>query len=524
MMPNPLHSACWLALAVVCAGAPEVRADWRTASGWTELMAELGGALPDGSGVVVMQAEAGAAGAAPYDYLPQAGGPDPFAGVGNYAGKTFHPESGTGTLSNHANSVATRFYSSTGSLAPGVSQVFMYSANEFANAVANDEPPPSFPSSAPAKVHNHSWVGEFGTVAANEKVLRKFDFLLNRDNVLACVGMNNGPSWVGAELLANFYQGFAVGLLSGNHPSGGSILDGVGRMKPDLVVEEAVTSYAAPAVASACAFMVEAARTLGTAGADDMRVIKALLLAGASKTRLPGWKRLTPAKPYDELFGAGELNVYHAWHMLNAGRQAYSNTTQVGTRGWDFSKTSTSAPRRYFFTVPEGRYADRVSVALAWNRLVTRSGIFIYSYGSTLHNLDLRLKKASGFTPGDEIDASVSTVDNVEHVFQRNLPPGDYVLEVSANSNNRDYAIAWNAELGSGPMLTVQRDAAGVTVTAENLDPFVTYTLVSSPDLVQENPETTVRTADTAASTTWSWSDDEDPVPERKFYWLTWLE
>ncbi len=517
-----------LALAISMVGIAAVaRADWRDASGWPELAAELGAALPDGSGVRVMQAEAGAAETAPYDYLPQAGGPDPFAGLGNYAGKTFSPESGTGTLSNHANSVATRFYSLNGSIAPGVTEVYMYAANDFVSQAFNNEPPPSFPSGNPAKIQNHSWVGTFKTPENQSdtndvKMLRKLDYILNRDNVIACVGLRNDS--IMAELLGNFYHGLAVGNLAGNHSRGGTNTDGSGRMKPDLVVEEAVTSYAAPAVASACAFMVEAARTLGTAGADDMRVIKALLLAGASKNNLPGWQRLTTAKPYDEVSGAGELNVYHAWHMLNAGRQVYSNSTKVGTRGWDFSKTSSSAPRRYFFTVPEGRFADRLSVALTWNRNVTRTGFFFYSYGSTSYNLDLSLKKANGLTPGAEISSSISSVDNVEHVFQRNLPPGDYVLEVSANSNNRDYAIAWNVELGSGPTLTVQRDAGGVTVTAENLDPWVTYTLVSSPDLVQENPEATVRTADTAASTTWSWSDDEDPVPERKFYWLSWLE
>ena len=99
---NPLVVA-----ALLLSGGSTVLGDWRDASGWPELAAELGAALPDGSGVRVMQAEAGAAETAPYDYLPQPGGPDPFAGTGSYAGKTFSPESGTGTLSDHANSVAT---------------------------------------------------------------------------------------------------------------------------------------------------------------------------------------------------------------------------------------------------------------------------------------------------------------------------------------------------------------------------------------------------------------------------------
>lgn len=509
------------ALAISMAGmAMDARADWRTASGWDALAAELGNALPNGSGVVVMQAEASSATQAPYDYLPQAGGPDAFAGTGNYAGKTFHPESGTGTLSNHANSVATRFYSTTASIAPGVTEVFMMTANDFVDDVFVEEPPPSFPSGSPAKVQNHSWVGTFKTPenqsdASDVKMLRKLDYILNRDNVIACVGLRNDS--VMAELLGNFYHGVTVGNLAGNHSLGGTNTDGSGRMKPDLVVDEDLTSYSTGAVSSAAAFMVDAARTLGTADADDLRVIKALMIAGASKSNLPGWQRLSFGKPYDAVFGAGELNVYHPWHMLNAGRQVYSNSAKVGTRGWDFSKTSTSAPRRYFFTVPEGRFADRLSVALSWNRNVVP---FIYTF--TLSNLNLTIRKADGFVPGTQVDASISSVDNVEHVFQRNLPAGDYVLEVSANSNNRDYAIAWNAELGAGPQLLVTRDGSGVTVQAENLDPFVTYTLVSSPDLVGETVVTSFRTADTVAATSWSWMDEESPVPDRKFYWLRW--
>ena len=520
---NPLVVA-----ALLLSGGSTVLGDWRDASGWPELAAELGAALPDGSGVRVMQAEAGAAETAPYDYLPQPGGPDPFAGTGSYAGKTFSPESGTGTLSDHANSVATRLYSLNGSIAPGVTEVFMYAANDFVSQAFNNEPPPSFPSGNPAKIQNHSWVGTFKTPENQSdtndvKMLRKFDYILNRDNVIACVGLRNDS--IMAELLGNFYHGLAVGNLAGNHSRGGTNTDGSGRMKPDLVVSDDLTSYSTGAVSSACAFMVEAARTLGTASADDMRVIKALLLAGASKENLPGWKRLTTAKPYDEVFGAGELSVYHAWHMLNAGRQVYSNSTKVGTRGWDFSKTSSSAPRRYFFTVPEGRFANRLSVALTWNRNVTRRFSILpfgWVYDSEVPNLDLQVRKTSGFTPGAEISSSISSVDNVEHVFQRNLPAGDYVLEVSANSNNRDYAIAWNAEIGAGPELSVTRDGATVRVLASGLDPFVNYTLVSSPDLVAETEEANFTTADTEASTTWEWTDGESPVPSRKFYWLQW--
>lgn len=524
-MPSHCRQIVPVLLALTGLGATHPAwADWRESSGWPMLAAELGGELPDGTGVVVLQAEAGAASSAPFDYLPQAGGPDPFAGTGNYAGVTFHPESGTGTFLDHANSVATRFYSTSGSVAPGIEEVYMITANDFANSVLSDEPPPSFPNGALAKVQNHSWIGSFSNPqnpsdTNDVRVLRKFDYILNRDGVVASVGLRNDAQM--AALLGNSYHALVVGNLAGNHSRGGSNTDGNGRMKPDLVVDEVLTSYSTGAVSSASALMVEAARTLGTDDADDPRVIRALLIAGASKNNLPGWQRASADKPYAEIHGAGELNVYDPWKMLNGGRQSFSESAEVGPRGWDFNQSSSGSVRRYYFTVPDGRFANRVSAALVWNRNVTRTGFILFSYGSVTYDLNLRLRKATGFTPGAEIDASTSAVDNVEHVFQRNLPPGEYVLEVSATSNNRDYALAWNVELGSGPRLTVDRVGQSAVVNAENLDPFVTYTLMSSPDLVQEDTEISFRTADSEAATTWSWTD-EGPVTDDKFFWLSW--
>jgi hypothetical protein len=44
------------------------------------------------------------------------------------------------------------------------------------------------------------------------------------------------------------------------------------------------------------------------------------------------------------------------------------------------------------------------------------------------------------------VDQSVSTIDNLEHIFLRSLAPGRYVLEVTTDTT-WDYAVAWDIHL-----------------------------------------------------------------------------
>src|SRR5690606_20560105 len=61
-------------------------------------------------------------------------------------------------------------------------------------------------------------------------------------------------------------------------------------------------------------------------------------------------------------------------------------------------------------------------------------------------DMDLVLFKANGATPGDIVDLSISSIDNVEHVYATNLSPGRYVLEVMSDST-WEYALTWDVRL-----------------------------------------------------------------------------
>ena len=503
LLTRAAFAAGWLV-----AFAPEVRADWRTDIGYPQLSAELGASLPTGVGIIVLQTEAAGG-------MPQASSTSPFAGTGNYLGKTFTIDSTGMSYSGHADSVATNFYGDGTSVSPAVTDVHLMDADAFINAYSTSSTPPVVAGS----VHNHSWIGTTtGDGNTDNYYLRAFDYQINRDGIVSTTPLNNGTDAL-PTFMANSYHSISVGLRNGSHSLGGSTADGTGRMKPDIVVNESYTSFAAPAVASVAAMLRQAIKS-GYTTADHPQAIKAIILAGASKTNLPGWHRTATTAPYDNTLGAGELNVLNSWHILSKGRQAASTSAEVNRSGWDYNTGSTSSARRYFFTVPAGSFGNTFSAALTWHRNVTHTP---GAYNFTMANLTLKLYASSGLVAGAVVDQSNSSLDNVEHIFQRNLPAGQYALEVTSSASGINYGLAWETQTGTGPQAAPRIGSSGeVYLDLSVLDPFVTYTISSSNDLVSWSDVATVRTADSAASTTFTWQDAGASLAAPKFYRLKW--
>ncbi len=192
----------------------------------------------------------------------------------------------------------------------------------------------------------------------------------------------------------------------------------------------------------------------------EPRVIKSLLLATATKNTVPSWSNTT-ARPLDLRYGAGELNINHAYNALRAGRATSSNNTLLKSRGWAAESVAASSPKTYFFSIAAGAPSSPFSAALTWHRVVSKSGY--NNWNASLENLNLRLYNASGFTLGSQIAASLSSVDNVALVYQSALPPGNYALVVeNTSSTSTPYALAWH----SLPAVTV----AATISTAREID------------------------------------------------------
>ena len=446
-------------------GATPLAADWRDEIGFTRLKLLAGAELPAAPNQGFTQVEA-----------PEASGSfEPDTANALFAGKTFTHLSGASGISSHAQHVATNFYGNTTSLVAGNCPVGLYNANSWIDAGFLNTGSNSPPDTESHAVQNHSWVGTLNanfTEADATEINRRLDFAINRDGFVSVVGVNNGNSTILPASLGQSYHTISVGRDDNGHSAGFTTLDFItsgdaGRIKPDIVAPSAApeyaTSWTTPMVASAAGLLyskLPSPTTPALINSDKPRIIKSLLLATATKNTLLSWSN-TPTRPLDLRYGAGELNINHAYNALRAGRQAASNTTLLKSRGWAAESVAAGGPKTYFFSIAAGAPSTPFSAALTWHRVVTKSGF--NNWNTTLANMSLRLHNASGFTVGSEIAVSDSAVDNVELVYQSALPPGTYALVVeSTSSTSTPYALAWH----SLPAVTV----AATIPTAREID------------------------------------------------------
>lgn len=422
---------------------------WKTEVGWTRLFSEVGAGLENGSGVNVAMAEAAAnTGLRPPfgDFMPDITNPE-------FAGKIIvNGTSANNIPTGHATSVAAIFFGNSSSIAPGVTNVTGYSASDWINnklglATGAD------PVAQPFKVHNNSWIatisGSF-PLAAVQDAARRADFVARTNQMTIVGGTNNGAGNALPGLLAHQYNALIVGLSNGNHASGLTSTYGVGRVRPNIVAPASIgTTSGGTAVVSSVATLLhdKAAGTL----ADRADTMRAVILAGATKDGLAGWDRTT-TRPLDEVFGAGQVNVYNSYKILDAGQFAGSTVEPVapaGEKGWDYqSSIVAGTPVYYDFVVNSGQSLKDFSIILSWDMIITDTNADpnIFAPTELLGNLNLDFFNSTGSFLGSLVDSSLSTVENVEHLFFTNLGTGRYTLRVSSDTT-RDFGLAWHGSV-----------------------------------------------------------------------------
>lgn len=447
-MPAKHHLQTTALAGVLIASAAPLSADWRSEIGFTRLQLLAAGELPAAPSQGFAQAEASTT-ASPYTFMPDSTNP-------LFAGKTFtnkSPTSGT-AASSHATHVGTNFYGNTSSLLTGNCPVDVYFASDWIYTKFLKLGSSSYPAVESRAVQNHSWVADSTNISNTSatEANRRLDYAINHDGFVCAVGTDNNGTVVLPQLLCQSYHTISVGLDNGGHSAGLTHLDFTtpgdpGRGKPDLVAPSAApeyaTSWTTPMVAGAAGLLYAklTAAPYSLTGADKPRVIKALLLATATKTAT--WAN-TSARPLDSKYGAGILNIHHAYHALRAGRAAASNSISHNPLGWGAESLNANTTKNYFFTIPAGAPSTPFSAALTWHRVVAKSGS--NTWNAELANLNLRLYHASGFALGSLIAESASGVDNVELVYQAALAPGSYVLEIeNTSATATPYAIAWHS-------------------------------------------------------------------------------
>jgi hypothetical protein len=421
-----------------CACGP-LHADWRDQVGYSRLQQLLGSDLPLAPVRGFAQVEASLNAEVPTF--------EPSVGNANYAGKAFSHRSGESAVSSHADAVAAPFYGNTTSLVSGDCPVDLYWADEWLESNFLQLGSEIEPSVEHRVVQNHSWIATDLEEAEVEEVSRRLDFAIDRDGFSCAVGVNNGHSTHLPDLLCQSYHTISVGLTSGHHSAGLTRFDTAGRSKPDLVAPAGFTSFATPMVASAAGLLHSklSATDEALSPADQTRVVKALLLASATKNSVASWSN-SPSSPLDSRYGAGELNIHHAYRTLVARRTASSSSVECGTNGWSAESVTSLGTQHYFFTIPDGP-APPFSAALTWHRqLASTPSPGGRDWTATLANLNLRLCHAVDFTLAETVAESSSSVDNVELIYHAGLPPGRYALVVENLSDiDSSFALAWHS-------------------------------------------------------------------------------
>ncbi len=416
---------------------------WRQSIDLPRLLAERG-TIENGSNVVLSLAEADVnRDESITTYLP--------ANTGGLAGHTIIDGSGLnteGTTSGHATSQANRFLGS-GSIANGNTQFVAYDALDYITRVLGTSTGLD-PLVQNYDVQSHSWIANFGNgpdeVATAVNALQRLDFTVNRDNILLSVGLNNGTA-AHPQLLGQAYNVLAVGRTDGNHSRGETTIYGEGRVRPDVVTLAGSTSAATALTSSVLAVLHDKAITEGNIDARNSEVIKAAVLAGATKREFPDWSRTT-TRPLDSQFGAGELNLYNSYQIIEAGefdgQTTVPSEATIGLVGYDYGESiDPDSPLYYSFEIGPGQEARDLSIILNWNIDVEDlDDSEFFDPSSSLADLSLRLYDSTDSPLGSIIDESLSPVDNTEHIFLSTLGEGLYTIEVSALAST-DFALAF---------------------------------------------------------------------------------
>ncbi len=424
----------------VSIAALDLRGVYRETVGWNRLAAELDENLPDGSGIDVSMVESPVFG----NYQPNTSNLD-------FTGKTFDMKSGPSGVSEHATVVGTLLFGNTMSMVPGIDTIDVYNANLWVVGDFLRTGEEQLPEVETRRIQNHSWTGAFTELVHNIEGNRRFDYAIERDGFVAVVALQNVTNPVRA-LMAHAYNAITVGKPDGQHNRGGTVFDEPGRIRPDLVSpgegSGLFTSYSAPVVGAAAAMLLEEAdRTSGLENArHHPQVIKAILMAGATKEPFPGWER-SDELPLDEVFGAGRVNVYNSYRILTGGEHGPEPEAVVADSGWHLGDTSAGSSAVYFLSFDKHR--ETFTANLAWHRLIDLKGGTDFQEADPLvARLELRLYEADGFVLGDEVQASTDPVNNVQHLYLEDLPAGSYALRIDVfddpTPNGLAYALAWD--------------------------------------------------------------------------------
>lgn len=182
---------------------------------------------------------------------------------------------------------------------------------------------------------------------------------------------------------------------------------------------------------------------------------------------------LDQSVPLDNQMGAGQLDVSRALMQYDAGEQGPGVVENIG---WDKNTATTEGEFFDYLLADSLNAGDFISATLAWDRqaLYQDNGItgeyetgVDTVLGLPIDNLDLYLMLNDDTLTEQALWSSVSTLDNLEHLFWEIPEAGDYKLRVVFTEDvtflpgfesTPDFTLAWWAgvpEPASGALVMV---------------------------------------------------------------------
>jgi hypothetical protein len=326
-----------------------------------------------------------------------------------------------------------------------------------------------------------------------------FDQRISTAVAVGNIGQSN-PTTSQVRSPGSAFNGITVGRTTADfsrvHSDSANAFTSSGRMKPDVVApgsdltlanddwEGAAldwdtglngSSFAAPHVAGLMAQQIEAGRLHGLS--TDPLVIKATTMNSANKIQDKQgnpWQIesstisagvLAIEKPLDSHSGAGQVDGLRLAEQYLVGEMLPGAVAPVG---WDFAAINSGQFVDYTID-PNLMPGNVFSATLTWYRHVSRvdngNGIVdpndSFYVSQSLSDLNLQLLR-----DGQLIAESVSTVDNVEHLYLDINRNAQYTLRVfGANVFDlEEYAVAWHSiavpEPGTCALLLISALAA----------------------------------------------------------------
>ncbi len=444
-------------------------AQQRSDLGILQLWNEVGQANADGSDVNLLHVEA-EDGNGFY-------GPNPSST--GLTGKVFSDPSGNNSGNNsHATGVGRRIYGTGLGTAPGLGEsgttpISIYGANDWIfNALGANFDSDTSLNQAPVlqnyEVSNHSYAANAGggfNQANLENALARMDWMVNQTDMSVVVGTGN--SGATPDLFTNSYNVISVGLTNGTHSTGltSSAGYGPGRLPVHVVGPDAnFTSNSTGLISGVVSVLRQTGD--GIAQASNAEVVKATLLAGATKDDVGGTWTRTESSPLDPVFGAGEANAYNSYLIQQAGQidgEAGDPSAIAGERGWDFEENFATGDERFYeFVIGNNQKYEDFSILLNWNAEIEDTDGAAEIFIPSLDVADLTLElydSTNGFLDQLVLDGSSdSLVDNIEHLYFTSLDAGTYHLRVAnkgTGSIQTDYALAFRATAVPEPAVSV---------------------------------------------------------------------